>query len=230
MVLGHAFGFSQCPTITDNNQNFCASDNPRIADLVGTDEGGGLNWYSTSTGGSPLSQNASLIDGVTYYAENDLGTCAVRPSVVVTISGEPPSNVAVAISRCSSDVNTIAQLNATGSNIEWYDAQTGGNLLQSTTVLIDGSTYWVQQTENGCTSIRLPTTVTIIEPDAPTGEANQFFCEDPNSPSNYTLADVTIAGNGIQWYDSPTSTTSLDESTPLQNGCYLLRHTNHLSL
>ncbi len=206
----------QCPTVTSVNQIFCDADEPKIEDLVANDEGGGIEWYLSSTGGTALTSSINLQDGITYYAESASGLpCVVRESVTVTLYGAPPSNVDVAISKCSSDTNTIDQLNADGTNIEWYTEQNGGVLLSGTTPLVDGTTYWVQQTENSCTSIRLPTTVTIIDPGAPEGDSEQFFCIDPSNLTVYEVGDLIATGNDIAWYDSETSINELDPSTPL---------------
>lgn len=209
---------AQCPSLSNSNQTFCAIDNPLVEDLEISDQGGGVVWYTEPTGGSIVGDNFNLLNGVTYYADNLTGTCSVRPSVTVSVLGEPPENVAVAISRCSSEQVTVASLNPNGANIEWYDAQFDGNLLSDLTLLIDGATYWVQQTENGCSSIRLPTTVNLIDPGAPTGSPEQFFCVDSNNPQIFTIANLNATGTNIQWYETPIITIPLDSSTPLVNG------------
>ncbi|WP_430907708.1 gliding motility-associated C-terminal domain-containing protein [Maribacter sp. 2-571] len=210
---------AQCPTLDPGgeNQDFCDSDNPRILNLVANDAGGGVVWYTDLVGGTQLSNNIVLQDGVTYYADNTAGTCVVRPSVTVSITGEPPTNVDVAVSRCSSDTNTVSQLSANGTNIEWYSERNGGTLLSGTDPLVSGETYWVQQTEGACTSIRLPTEVTIIDPGEPTGPAEQFYCNDPAAPTTFVVADLNATGTDINWYNSPSSTSPLDPSTPLVN-------------
>ena len=219
LVFGFAFlGQAQCPTVDNPNQSFCAANSPRVSSLVATNNGGGLLWYSNATGGTPLSVNTVLQNGVTYYADDNANTCSPRPSVTVAIFGAPPADVDVAVTRCSSQDNTIAQLDAVGSNIAWFDAQTGGTFLPATTELVNGATYWVQQTQNGCTSVRLPTTVTIISPGAPTGAQDQTFCVDPSSPVVPTVADLVVDGTSINWYDSPSLEIQLDDTTPLDNG------------
>lgn len=56
---------------------------------------------------------------------------------------------------------TVANLVATGSNIQWYAAATGGSALASTTVL-SPTTYYASQTINGCESTRTPVVVTLL--------------------------------------------------------------------
>ncbi len=210
---------AQCPTLTPAqvNQAFCAIDSPRVINLVATNNGDAIVWYAADTGGSPLTNSILLQNGVTYYAGNAAGTCAPRPGVTVSISGLPPTNVDVAVSRCSSDINTISQLGADGTNIQWFSAQTGGVLLSGADALVSGVTYWVQQTVGVCTSIRLPTTVTIIDPGEPTGPTEQFFCFDPANPTTFFVADLSATGTNISWYDSAVSNSPLDPSSPLVN-------------
>src|SRR5438552_14624409 len=87
---------------------------------------------------------------------------------------------------CSSSNPTIANLVATGSNIQWYDAATAGNLLAGTTALVNGTHYFASQTTTGCESARLDVTVVVnTTPLAPTGDATQTFC----SSSNPTIAN-----------------------------------------
>lgn len=219
LVGGFYSSAQSCPTLdTDNaTQEFCDADTPRIRDLMATDGGDGIAWYANSMGGTPLTENIILQDGTTYYAGNSLGNCGARLSVLVNILGKPPTDVDVAISRCSADINTIAQLSADGTNIEWYTERTNGTLLSLGTPLVNGEVYWVQQTEGGCTSIRLPTSVTIIDPGEPTGDAEQFFCFDPSNPITFFIADLEATGTDINWYNSLTSNSPLDPSTPLQN-------------
>lgn len=220
--------YSQCPTLNagDENQAFCDADNPRVLDLVATDQGGGVVWYANPTGGIPLTDNIILVDTNIYYADDTIASCATRLAVTVSITGEPPTNVDVAVSRCSSDINTINELSANGTAIQWYDAQNSGTLLTGSEPLVSGTTYWVQQTVGACISIRLPTTVTIIDPGEPTGDPEQFFCYDPATVFSFVVADLSATGTGIDWYSSPISTSPLDPSTPLiDNATYYATQT-----
>jgi gliding motility-associated-like protein len=209
--------FSQCtnPTpIGAASQVFCKTDNSTIANLVAS--GGSIVWYDAPSGGKLYGNTEVLVNGETYFADDiSGGNCSIsRLTVTVTIYGDFPTNVDVAVTKCAIDKPTVGNLSATGENIEWYDAQIGGNFLPFSTLLENGKTYWVQQTENGCTSARFPTTVTLIDPITPTTAPIQSFCYPPNP----TVASLKSSGTSVLWYDSETSTTPLKTTTPLVNG------------
>jgi len=208
--------YSQCTNSTptgDAIQNFCKNDNKKIADLNAN--GGTIVWYDSLTGGEVYNNNELLVNG-TYYADDiSNNNCSTtRLAVTVNIYGDAPKDVNVFVGKCATQNATIGDLTATGTNIEWYDAQFDGNLLPSTHLLEDNTTYWVQQTENGCTSSRLPTQVTIIDPPAPSTTTNQSFCS-ANSP---TVGDLQATTTSLLWYDTENSTLPLDNTTPLIDG------------
>ncbi len=87
---------------------------------------------------------------------------------------------------------------------------------------MDGTVYYVSQTVGACeSSTRFAVTVAINDPAAPTGDAVQSFCNS----SNPTLADIVIAGTGIQWYDAATGGLPLDEASVLADGTYYASQT-----
>ncbi|AOW21769.1 gliding motility-associated C-terminal domain-containing protein [Urechidicola croceus] len=213
-LLLYQISNSQCVN-GNSTQDFCDVDNATINDIVVT---GGISvvWYDSPTGGSQIDPTTPLNDGDMFYATDSDSSCTdtTRFEVNINVYGEPPSNVDVFVGKCADENSTISDLAASGSNIEWYDAQVNGNLLNPSELLVDGQQYWVQQTENGCTSQRLPTTVTIIDPLPPVVEENQEFCYPPNP----TVADLQVTGTGILWYNTQSSTTPLDPNTLLIDG------------
>ena len=57
---------------------------------------------------------------------------------------------------------TIANLVVNGSNLIWYDAPSGGTVLPSSEILVDGTSYYASQTISGCeSSTRLNVKVTL---------------------------------------------------------------------
>ncbi|MHB1148122.1 MAG: immunoglobulin domain-containing protein [Lutibacter sp.] len=209
--------FAQCtnqPPTGNTSPEFCKSDNKTVNDLVAS--GGTIVWYDAPSGGDLYGTTEILVNGVTYYADDiSNGSCSTsRLAVTVIIYGDYPTNVDVSVGKCAIDNPTVGNLSATGENIAWYDAQTGGNFLPLSTLLVNGKTYWVQQTENGCTSNRFPTTVSLIDPITPTTAPIQSFC----SPPNPTVANLRATGTTILWYDSETSTTPLKSTALLIDG------------
>ncbi len=141
------------------SQSFCNAG--IVADLVAN--GTVIKWYDAATGGNLLSPSLSLVNGQTYYASETIGICEsqTRLAVSVTLGSSPaPTGNAVQVFL---NVASVVDLVATGSNILWYDAATGGNLLNSADLLVDGNTYYASQTINACESqTRFGVTVTVI--------------------------------------------------------------------
>ncbi len=97
---------------------------------------------------------------------------------------------------------SVSDLLATGSNIQWYDASTGGNVLDTSSALSDGQLLYASQTQNGCESItRLEVGVEIdIIPDPILITTELEFCLAREA----TLADLEIDDQVfcVEWYDS----------------------------
>ena len=132
-------------------------------------------------------------------------------NIVITPVTLPTTNTQQ--SFCIQQNASLSNINITGQNIKWFDAQTGGNLLPTNTLLQSGVTYYASQTINNCESGRVGVTITIYNTPAPTATANQSFC----STQNATIADIVVTGSSIKWYSNPTATTSLPSTTPLQH-------------
>ncbi|MFL9483866.1 gliding motility-associated C-terminal domain-containing protein [Chitinophagaceae bacterium LWZ2-11] len=200
----------------NSTQTFCQIANPTVANLqaIGTN----IQWYSTAAGGSPLANSAALIDGTTYYASQTTVNCTStsRLSVTVSITATPaPTAITTQPIFCPSSGATIANLQATGTNIQWYSGANGGTPLPTTTLLSSGTTYFASQTANGCESVnRLAVTVTFRGSQAPTGNTSQNFCQSANP----TVANLQANGTNIQWYANSTGGTPLANTTALTNG------------
>ena len=210
---------SQCVNPTPSGsglQEFCAVDAMKISDLAVT--GGSIEWYLEPSGGTPL-DTSELLQNTTYFADDiSGGGCSVsRLQVEVKVFGQPPSNVNISINVCGTEQVTISNLSATGNNIKWFSEEYGGVLLNNSTPLEDGKTYWVQQTENGCTSIRKPTLVNFKNvpiPSFTTDNLTQEFC----SSIRPIISDLNDEGYTIKWYPELDSTIPLDEDIALIDG------------
>lgn len=199
-----------------SSQLFCLSAKATVNDLVVT--GSNVKWYNFPVGGTPLKNTDVLLSG-NYYASQTINGCesVARTGIQVTIQN---TNVPVGFSTqdfCSPFVPKIADLTATGSNIKWFDKAIGGNLLNSSTVLVNGSTYYASQTVNGCESTnRLAVKVTIY-PNQPITTTSLVICDVA------TLQDISLdsfSSAQLKWYASATSTQELPKTQVLVSGTY----------
>jgi hypothetical protein len=85
---------------------------------------------------------------------------------------------------------SVSNLTATGSNLTWYSAASGGGALASNTALAS-ATYYVSQTVSNCESGRATSAVTIHSLPNVTAGSNQSICEG---------AAVTLSGAGASSY------------------------------
>lgn len=172
------------------------------------------SWYASSAGGAVLGTGATfttpaLTTTTTYYVVATTNGCVSQPvAVTANVLPEPPlpntSNVAI----CS---GSVASLHATVSSgiIDWFDAPTGGTSLISgtdftTPVLTATTTYYVQNTVGGCSSTRVPVTVTVNPLPQPPTAAGATVC----GGSNATLTASGSPGT-YEWYSASTGGTLL---------------------
>jgi hypothetical protein len=156
-----------------------------VADLVGT--GTNLQWYAVSSGGTALASTTALATG-TYYVSQTLNSCeSSRTPFMVTVLAAPTAS---AQTFCSGA--TVADLVATGTDLQWYETETAGTALVSTAVLASG-TYYVSQTLNNTESSRTSVVVTITP-------------STTNTTSATACASYTWANNGQTYTASGTYT------------------------
>ncbi|OYU82769.1 MAG: hypothetical protein CFE24_14255 [Flavobacterium sp. BFFFF2] len=108
--------------------------------------------------------------------------------------------------------STIAQLVATGANLQWYAAQTGGAALANAELLASGS-YFVSQTLNGIESTRTEVPVTI---NATPALASQSYFVN----GGVALSSVPGYGDGYKVYATADAIAAFSSSTVLTNGTY----------
>ncbi len=117
--------------------------------LSGEDQSG--TWNDDDASGA-LSGNIIALDALTQgsynftYDVDAIGSCDdVNVTVTIIINDTFAPTAASPQEFC--DSATVADLVATGDNIQWYDAATDGNLLQSSDALVNGGTYYASQTD-----------------------------------------------------------------------------------
>ncbi|WP_345255057.1 LamG-like jellyroll fold domain-containing protein [Flaviaesturariibacter amylovorans] len=162
-----------------SNQTFCGS--ATVGDLVATATGT-VSWYSSYSGGSPLSATTPLLTGSNwYFAAQTVNGCTSSNRTGVWVHLYNPAAPTASPTQSFVNPATVADLQATGSNIRWYAAASGGTALASSDALTNGSTYYATQTTNSCESARTPVTVSLSAPPS-AGSATTL---DFNGVDNY---------------------------------------------
>ena len=115
---------------------------------------------------------------------------------------------------------TTTQLNgvSTGSNIDWFDAASGGTYLGSAASGVDfpqsissSTTFYAEASGGGCltSSPRVSVFVAIGVPAAPTGV---IAVDDTVCPGGSSNLNATAAGYTIDWYDAASGGTLVGSS------------------
>ncbi|MBD2754721.1 Ig-like domain-containing protein [Spirosoma validum] len=181
--------------------------------------GESLLWYGTDANGG-IGSTAAPVPSTdtpgekTYYVTQTVTGCenSPRTPIVVTVKPKPTAPGTSPVSYCVGQAASV--LTATGTNLKWYTAQTGGTPLAVTptpsTTVASSTTYYVSQTVDGCESERASLVVTINNQPPPPGVTNIGLCiNGPTSP-------LTATGSNLKWYDAndnllsgaPTPSTS----------------------
>ena len=158
-------------------QTFCLIDQPTISDIVIS--GTAIKWYDAA--GNSVNSNTILIDGVSYFATQTVNGCeSLKKEIVVTVNDPNSPSGNLTQDFCSAQNPTISNIIVTGQNIKWYDNL--GNLLITTTPLVDGQIYYATQTVNGCESTKkLAVKVIVTNGGIPAKDHVETFCNDSTS-------------------------------------------------
>ncbi|MFC3196209.1 gliding motility-associated C-terminal domain-containing protein [Parapedobacter deserti] len=139
------------------------------------------------------------------------GDCeVVSNEVTVTVTSIPaPTTDKVTQEFCQIDVPTVGDLIVEGTDIKWYDVETGGDPLDVATVLIDGVTYYGTQTVDGCESVeRLAVTVLLNSIDGGEISGSQTVCLGTTPAIITSLTPGTGSGDIVYRWES-----SIDDGT-----------------
>lgn len=148
-----AVSFENVPAPTSSNviQTFCVADSATVDDLSVNNPN--VVWYDQAVNGTLIPAGTPLVNGTSYYAANVGTYCesTVRLMIFAVIEDVPaPTTSNTTQSFCSSDNATVADLDVNEPNVNWYDAS--GNLLGSSTVLVNGATYYAANVGTNCES------------------------------------------------------------------------------
>jgi M6 family metalloprotease-like protein len=147
----------------------------------------------------------------------------VANSVNLTVNATATPTGYVSQNLCPAAI--IANLQANGTNIQWYASPTGGSALAQATLIVNGYHYYASQTLSGCESPgRFEVTVTIVN------QWNGNTSSDWNLASNWNCNAVPTATSDVIIPSGITNTTHITASPSnpaicrnisLQNGAIL---------
>ena len=141
--------------------------------LGATASAGTINWYDVATGGASMATGTTVTTPIlssttTYYVDATSNGCTTvsRTPVTATVNTTPVITGTTDASRCNAGTVNLGAAASAGT-INWYDVATGGasmatGTIITTPVLSSTTTYYVDATSIGCTTVnRSPVTATI---------------------------------------------------------------------
>lgn len=168
--------------------------------------------------------NASQAGTHTYTATLDILNCtSATEDIIITVYETAPPTGPATQTFLAGDI--LGDLNITGTNISYYVMDANGNLDQISinTPMVDGTTYYVTQTLNGCESEAMTITVdqecpapsNVVATPASDGDTFEVIVtwDAPASVAGvleYRLLITDITGGG--------STVEYDQMVPLTQG------------
>ncbi|WP_264560492.1 T9SS type A sorting domain-containing protein [Flavobacterium sp. N2270] len=207
---------SAYPTITGTTP--AARCDAGTVTLQATASTGTISWFANATGGTALGTGTSfttpsLSTTTTYYVEvANNGCISGRTAVIATINTTPTISGTTPASRCGSGTVTL-QATASAGTIQWFTASTGGTVLftganYTTPSLTTTTSYYVQVSQNGCTSPRTEVIATINEIPTITGTTPASRCD-----SGTVTLQATASIGTISWYTASSGGTALGTGT-----------------
>ncbi|MCH8902514.1 MAG: gliding motility-associated C-terminal domain-containing protein, partial [Bacteroidetes bacterium] len=191
--------------VAGTNATYCDGD--LIDSLTAT--GTNIEWFSdpgltVSIGtGSPFAISPG-VGTTTYYVTQTVSGCQSPADSVVIVVNAAPSAPTAGTNATYCDGDPVADLTATGTNIEWF-SDAGLTTLIGTgspfaiTPSVGTTTYYVIQTVSGCQSPASSVVITVNAiPSAPTAGTDTTYCEGD------VIANLTASGSGgiFTWYDN----------------------------
>ncbi len=186
--------------------NYCQNTTATALTATGT----GLLWYAAATGGTGSSTAptplTTTVGSTIYYVSQTVNGCqSPRAAITVTINAISVAPTVISpVNYCQNA--TATPLTATGTNLLWYTAATGGTGSATaptpSTTTVGTVAYYVSQNATSCESPRsvINVVVSALAP-APTVATPVTYCQ------NAAAAALTATGNGLKWYTVSTGGT-----------------------
>ena len=189
------------PTVT-TPITYCQNATATALTATGTN----LKWYLVATGGASSTTaptpNTSVIGNTNFYVSQTSGICeGPRALIAVNVTAITAAPTAISpINYCQG--SSAVALTATGSNLLWYNASTGGTGSTTapipSTSLVGSTIFYVSQTGQ-CESARTAVTVNVATtPAAPTVTSPIAYCQGSTAPA------LNATGTNLLWYANAT--------------------------
>jgi len=168
-----------------------------------TGNGGDLNLIILQ-GNAPTSSTSYTVAATTASGCN---TANLADPADLTVTTTPTPSGSTSQSFCSSSTPIVSDLVASGSGtLMWYNAATGGSVVNNTNNLLTGSIYYGSLTNNGCESpVRLAVTATVTPTPTITNVTHGTICVSGSTALSATASD----SRPISWYSAQTGGTPL---------------------
>ncbi|KEZ93367.1 hypothetical protein IL45_14745, partial [Nonlabens ulvanivorans] len=195
--------------------------------LTGNDAGGAWNDDDTTGVLSGSNVDLTLLSTGSYdftYTVPALGTCA-SDSVTVTITLNDIAAPSASMNQDFCDNATVADLVATGNNVQWYEDAALTMLSNSTDALIDGEDYYATQIDgltNCESSVAVAVVVTISNTPNTGIDVPLTVCSDVTAVDLFSALDGSQDNGGI-WLDTDGTgalTGNLFNASMVADGSY----------
>ncbi|MFH6981797.1 Ig-like domain-containing protein, partial [Marinoscillum luteum] len=190
----------------ESSQSFCIANNPTVANLIVT--GSDIKWYSVPTGGVPLSETTSLVNGTKYYASQtvDGAESSERLEVTVTVNATPTitlDNINDPETCSGTDGSFILSFTNVPDGaytLTYRDESARDQVFDNVSVVSNSATINnvgagvysdITITVNGCTSVE-DVDITLSDPSPET-----ISIGTTNNPSNCDAQDGSIQLMGL---------------------------------
>ncbi|MFS4492747.1 HYR domain-containing protein [Maribacter sp. 2308TA10-17] len=218
------------PPATTSPIEYCVNDSATALTALG-DPGNMIRWYDAATGGtlypSAPVPNTTTAGTTSYYVEQeDAGTGCIsnRTQVDVIVHSLPLApSITSPVEYCIGDISAQLDSHATGTNLRWYTAASGGTEIPGTTqpnTSIAGQQFfWVTQSavsgSTNCESARTRLTVNVnTAPAISANPTNQTICPNGNVSFTATASNTST----YQWQEFGSGIWSdLAEASPYSN-------------
>jgi hypothetical protein len=141
--------------VSTQSFNQCNSGQTLTATAV-VSAGATLTWWDAATAGSQTSNTLTGVGTKTVWAQADLNGCTSteRKSAMLTIRETPTITAGPNQDVCYTGQTLTATANpSAGATVVWYDAPTGGNVVNSPTLSSVGMvTYYAEAVKERCSS------------------------------------------------------------------------------